>query len=114
MNVRTSPDDLAVLQFGVGQPVPRNEDPILVRGEGSYTDDVNVEGQLYASFVRSPYAHGIIKGIDPSPALEMKGVVAVYTGADLVAAGYGTLKCMMNFPNRDGSPMRKPPRPAFA
>ena len=54
MNVRTSPDDLAVLQFGVGQPVPRNEDPILVRGEGSYTDDVNVEGQLYASFVRSP------------------------------------------------------------
>ncbi len=114
MNVRTSPDDLAFLQFGVGQPVPRNEDPILVRGEGRYTDDVNVEGQLYAAFVRSPYAHGVIRGIDPQAALAMKGVVAVYTGADLVAAGYGPLKCMMNFANRDGSAMRKPPRPAFA
>jgi len=114
MNVRTSPDDLAELQFGVGQSVPRNEDPILVRGEGRYTDDVDVEGQLYASFVRSPYAHGVIKGIDTTEAREMKGVVAVYTGAELVAAGYGTLKCMMNFPNRDGSAMHKPPRPAFA
>ncbi len=114
MNVRTSPDDLAVLQFGVGQPVPRNEDPILVRGEGRYTDDVNVEGQLYAHFVRSPYAHGIIRGIDAEAARAMKGVVAVYTGADLAAAGYGNLKCVFSFSGRDGKPQLATPRPALA
>ncbi|MHB2169256.1 xanthine dehydrogenase family protein molybdopterin-binding subunit [Alsobacter sp. R-9] len=114
MNVRTSPDDLAALQFGVGQPVPRNEDPILVRGEGRYTDDVNVEGQLHAAFVRSPYAHGTIKGIDTEPATGMKGVVAVYTGADLVAAGYGMLKCAFSFQGRDGKPQLTSPRPSLA
>ena len=65
MNVRTSPDDLAAMQFGIGQPVKRQEDPILVRGEGSYTDDVSLPGQLYAAFVRSPYAHGVLKSMTP-------------------------------------------------
>jgi aerobic carbon-monoxide dehydrogenase large subunit len=114
MNVRPSPNDLSAMQFGVGQSVPRNEDPILVRGEGRYTDDVSLEGQLYAHFVRSPYAHGIIRGIDADAAKAMKGVVAVYTGADLEGHGYGTLKCVFNFPNRDGTPMKKPARKALA
>ena len=114
MNVRTSPDDLSAMQFGVGQPVPRNEDPILVRGEGRYTDDVSIEGQLYAHFVRSPYAHGVIKGIDTETAKGMKGVVAVYTGADLEGNGYGTLKCVFAFQNRDGTPMKKPVRKPLA
>ena len=43
----------------------------------------------------------------------MPGVLGVYTGADLVAAGYGTLKCIVPFKNRDGSEMKKPPRPAL-
>src|SRR5258708_23077090 len=43
----------------------------------------------------------------------MPGVLGVYTGADLSAAGYGTFKCIVGFNNRDGSAMRKPARPAM-
>ncbi len=102
------------MQFEVGQPVPRNEDPVLVRGEGRYTDDVSLEGQLYAAFVRSPHAHGVIRGIDVSQAEAMKGVVAIYRGEDLAGQGYGLLKCVVEHPNRDGSPIRKPARNALA
>ncbi|WP_248312006.1 xanthine dehydrogenase family protein molybdopterin-binding subunit [Bosea sp. BK604] len=109
-----SPDDLSIMKFGVGQPVPRNEDPVLVRGEGRYTDDVSLEGQLYAAFVRSPHAHGVIRGIDISAAKAMKGVVAVYTASDLEGQGYGLLKCQIDFPNRDGTPIKKPVRQALA
>ena len=64
--------------------------------------------------VRSRHAHGIIKKIDTDAARKMKGVLGVYTGADLAAAGYGTLKCIVPFKNRDGSEMKKPPRHALA
>src|SRR5262249_9604910 len=104
----------ALQKFGIGQPVPRTEDPILVQGRGTYSDDVNLEGQAYAAIVRSRHAHGVIKGIDTSAAQAMPGVIAVYTGMDLEAAGYGTLKCALPLKNRDGSPMKKPPRPALA
>ncbi len=114
MNLRPSTDDLATMQFGIGQPVKRQEDPILVRGEGRYTDDVSLPGQLFAAFVRSPYAHGLIKAIDTDTAKAMPGVVAVYTGADLAPMNYGPLKCVMGFSNRDGSPMTKPLRRALA
>jgi carbon-monoxide dehydrogenase large subunit len=112
--MRTSPADLSAMKFGVGQPVPRNEDPVLVRGEGRYTDDLFLEGQLYAAFVRSPHAHGVIRGIDMSAAAAMKGVVAIYTGDDLEGQGYGSLKCIVDLPNRDGTPIRKPVRNALA
>ena len=98
-------------KYAIGQPVPRTEDPILVRGEGRFTDDVSVPGQTYAVIVRSRYAHGIIRKIDADAARKMKGVLGIYTGADLAAAGYGTLKCIVPFKNRDGSEMKKPPRP---
>ncbi len=104
--------DWSLKKFGIGQPVRRTEDPVLVQGHGRYTDDVNLPGQAYAVMVRSTSAHGVIRGIDTSAARGMPGVLGVYTGADL--AGYGTLKCVVPFNNRDGSPMRKPVRPAFA
>src|SRR6185503_14795635 len=72
------------------------------------------DGQAYAVIVRSRHAHGVIKTIDTDAARKMKGVLGVYTGADLAAAGYGTLKCIVPFKNRDGSEMKKPPRPALA
>jgi aerobic carbon-monoxide dehydrogenase large subunit len=103
----------ATQKFGVGQPVPRSEDPTLLRGQGRYTDDVNLQGQAYAYIVRSRYAHGVIKSIDTTEAKSMPGVLGVYTGADLAAKGYGTLKCAIPFPNRDGSPMKKPARYAL-
>ena len=112
MNDQT-PSDLALMKFGVGQPVPRKEDPMLVRGEGRYTDDVSLAGQAYAAFLRSPYAHGRIKGIEAEAARGMPGVLAVYTGADLEAAGLGSMQAVFEFKNRDGTPMAKPPHPAL-
>ncbi|MGE0715864.1 MAG: xanthine dehydrogenase family protein molybdopterin-binding subunit [Alphaproteobacteria bacterium] len=106
--------DMAFQKFGIGQPVPRTEDPVLVQGRGSYTDDVNLPGQAYAAIVRSPFGHGTLRGIDIDEAAIAPGVLGVWTGADLDAAGYGPLKCAAGFPNRDGSPMRKPVRKAFA
>src|SRR5262245_2939709 len=101
-------------KYAIGQPVLRAEDPVLVRGEGRFTDDVSVPGQLYAVMVRSRHAHGIIRKIDTEAARKMKGVLGVYTAADLAAAGYGTLKCIVPFKNRDGSEMKKPARHALA
>jgi aerobic carbon-monoxide dehydrogenase large subunit len=106
--------DWSLQKFGIGQPVPRTEDPHLVRGEGRYTDDVNLAGQAYAAIVRSRHGHGVIRNIDLAPARAMPGVLAAYTGADLKAAGYGNFKCVVGFKNRDGSDMRKPVRPALA
>ncbi|MBO1079570.1 xanthine dehydrogenase family protein molybdopterin-binding subunit [Roseomonas haemaphysalidis] len=92
------PPDSSRMKFGIGQPVPRNEDPVLLQGHGRYTDDLQLPGQLWCVIVRSPYGHGLLRGIDTTPALETPGVVAVYTGADMQAAGYGTLHCMMPAP----------------
>jgi aerobic carbon-monoxide dehydrogenase large subunit len=114
MNVQDDPDSWAVQKFGIGQPVLRTEDPILVQGRGSYADDVSLAGQAYAVIVRSHHAHGVLKGIDTAAAVAMPSVLAVYTGADLQAAGYGPLKCVPALHNRDGTPMKKPPRPALA
>jgi carbon-monoxide dehydrogenase large subunit len=114
MNIQNDPGSWALDKFGVGQPVPRTEDPRLVRGQGRYSDDVCLPGQAYAVIVRSSHAHGVLKRIDAAAALAMPGVLAVYTGAGLQAAGYGSLKCVPPLKNRDGSPMKKPPRPALA
>jgi carbon-monoxide dehydrogenase large subunit len=103
---------LAVEKFAVGQSVPRSEDPMLLRGKGHYTDDVSLPGQAYAVMVRSRNAHGIIGAIDADAARKMPGVLGVYTAADL--QGYGPLKCIVPFKNRDGSPMKKPWRGALA
>jgi carbon-monoxide dehydrogenase large subunit len=108
-----SDDHWAIAKFGIGQPVLRTEDPKLVRGEGRFTDDVGVAGQLHAVMVRSRHAHGVIRAIDVTAARAMPGVLGVYTGADLAAAGYGTFKCIVAFNNRDGSPMHRPARPAL-
>jgi aerobic carbon-monoxide dehydrogenase large subunit len=106
MNVFRSKDDLAFAQFGVGQPVPRSEDPKLLRGEGRYTDDLSLIGQSYATFVRSPNAHGVIRNIDVTAARAMPGVQLVVTGSQLSARGYGRLTSRLPLSNRDGSPMR--------
>src|SRR5215471_181156 len=111
MNLQNDPQSFALMKFGIGQPVPRSEDPMLVRGEGCYTDDITLAGEAYAVMVRSRVPHGVIKSIETSAARKMPGVLGVYTGADL--AGYGTLKCIVPFKNRDGTPMKQPPRPAL-
>ena len=68
MNQSTDADSLSLARYGVGQPVSRTEDPVLLRGEGRYTDDLNEPGQAYAWMVRSAHAHGLLKGIDAAAA----------------------------------------------
>jgi carbon-monoxide dehydrogenase large subunit len=105
-------EQLALQKFAVGQSVPRKEDPMLLRGKGQYTDDVSLPGQAFAVMVRSQNAHGVIRGINTEAARKMPGVLGVYTAADL--QGYGPLKCVVPFNNRDGTPMKKPLREALA
>ena len=87
MNVHDTSGVFDMNKYGVGQPVRRTEDPVLVQGQGRYTDDLNMKGQAYAVFVRSRNGHGIIKNIDTAAAKGMPGVLAVYTGKDLAAYG---------------------------
>ncbi len=112
MDDRTTEAALTLTKFGVGQPVRRSEDPKLVRGEGSYTDDVSRARQAYAVMVRSREPHGVIRSIDTAAAKAMPGVLAIYTSSDLT--GYGPLKCNLPLKSRDGSPIRYTPRPALA
>lgn len=106
------PFDPTRLKFGIGQPVPRQEDPKLLQGQGRYTDDVALPGQLYAWVFRSPYAHAKVLGLDVSAAREAPGVQAVITAGDL--SEYGAMICAMPLKNADGSPLRTTRRPALA
>ena len=68
---------------GVGTARKRKEDVRFIQGRGNYVDDIKLPGMLSGDFVRSPYAHARIKAIDASAALELPGVIAVLTAADL-------------------------------
>src|SRR5689334_21174676 len=83
MDVRENLRESSRLKFGIGQPVPRSEDPRLLQGQGRYTDDINLPGQAYATIVRSRQAHGILRGIDADEARSMPGVLGVYTASDV-------------------------------
>ena len=106
--------DLAPERFAVGQPVTRTEDPLLLRGQGRYTDDLNLPGQAYGVVVRSRSAHGVLRGVDTAEAHRMPGVLAVLTGADLEAAGLGPMPVTVFGENRDGSPYPRPRQMALA
>ncbi|MCF8565316.1 molybdopterin-dependent oxidoreductase [Alicyclobacillus tolerans] len=67
-----------------GTTVKRREDPRLITGNGQYADDVQLQGMLYASILRSPHAHAKIVSIDTAKAKQSPGVVAVFTGQDLL------------------------------
>ena len=66
-----------------GEPVQRLEDPRLLTGQGRYVDDIGDAGTLAVAFVRSPHAHARILDIDVSAALDVEGLVAIYTWEDL-------------------------------
>lgn len=101
------------MNFETGQPVPRTEDPRLLKGAGKYTDDFNYPHQTHMIVVRSPHAHADIKNIDTTPALAVPGVVAVLTGEDYDADGMGEIMGGSPRQRRDGTPMYRPPRPAL-
>ena len=95
----------------IGAPVKRLEDYRFITGQGTYTDDINRPGQLYAYILRSPHANARIAGIDTSAAVSAPGVVAVYTGKDMAADTVGGLPCGWQVHSKDGSPMVEPPHP---
>jgi carbon-monoxide dehydrogenase large subunit len=91
-------------EFALGQPVPRFEDPRLIRGGGHYVDDIVLPRMAFGYVLRSPYAHARIRAIDATAAKAALGVLAVLTGADWEASGWadlpvpGGLKCRPRFP----------------
>src|SRR5215467_5572850 len=97
----------------IGTPVRRREDYRFLTGQGTYTDDINRPGQLYAYILRSPHANARIAGLDTGAAQRAAGVVAVYTGADFAADGIGGLPCGWQVHSKDGSPMHEPPHPVL-
>ena len=97
----------------IGKSVLRKEDVRFLTGAGQYTDDVVLPRQSYAYFLRSPYAHASIKGIDLAGARQMPGVLAIYTGKDLPDA-VGGLPCGWLITGTDGKPMKEPKHPLLA
>lgn len=93
---------------GIGHSVPRSEDPRLTTGRGRYVDDIAAARQVHMVVVRSPHAAARILKIDLAEAQAHPGVLAVLSGADLVADGIGTLHTMVPRHKRDGSPMERP------
>ena len=100
-------------KFGVGQPVRRVEDQRFITGTGRYTDDIDLEGQVYGCVVRSPEAHARIKSIDTDAAEAAPGVLAVITGAEIEANGGNHLPCGIPIENRDGTQGKNKLRPVL-
>jgi CO/xanthine dehydrogenase Mo-binding subunit len=96
-----------------GQPVSRFEDPRLLRGGGRYVDDMVLPHMAYGYVLRSPHAHTRIVKIDTRDAKAAPGVLAVLTGADWEASGWGDLPVPTGIKRRDGSPSYKPRFPAL-
>ena len=68
---------------GIGCSRKRKEDARFIRGQGNYVDDIKLPNMVFGDFVRSPYAHARIKGIDADAAKALPGVLAVLTADDL-------------------------------
>jgi len=97
------------LKFGIGQAITRREDDRLLTGHGRFVDDLGEPGDLHLVFVRSPYAHARLAGIDAEPARAAADVVAVLTGAELVACGVGSFPPNAALKNAAGQKMSAPP-----
>jgi len=99
---------------GIGARVHRKEDQRFVTGKGRYVDDINMPGQKYAVFVRSPHAHAELKSVKTDAASEAPGVIAVLTGDDVAADGVGGMPVGWGITQPDGSPMVEPTWPILA
>ena len=79
--------------MAIGISVPRKEDPELLTGQARFVDDLTLPGMVWMAVVRSPYAHARIKAVDVSSALAAPGVVAAFSGLDLVEDVPAGLPC---------------------
>jgi carbon-monoxide dehydrogenase large subunit len=94
--------------FGSG--IRRREDPRLITGQSTYTDDIKLNGMVHAAILRSPHAHARITSIDTSAAQRSPGVLAVYTGADTDGV-LNPIPCAWVVPDSDA---KEVPHPALA
>ena len=99
--------------FGIGASVTRREDPRLLTGRGRYAEDCNAPDQVSAAFVRSPHAHAELIAIDATRARALGGVLAVFTGHDLVNDGVSPIPTLIaeragGMRSRDGSKFADP------
>src|ERR1700757_3612934 len=105
--------EIGMGEFAIGQGVPRFEGPRLGRGGGRYVADMAFPGMAFGYVLRSPHAHAKIRSIDVTAAKAAPGVLAVLTGADWRACGWGDLPVPAGHKRRDGSAMYRPRYPAL-
>ena len=91
--------------FGSG--IRRREDPRLITGSATYTDDLTLPGMLHAALLRSPHAHARIKKIDVGRARKAKGIVAAFHGREI--EGLAPVPCAWLLPNADLKVAKYPP-----
>ena len=92
----------------IGARVARKEDRKLLTGQSRYIDDLTLPGMVWASVVRSPFAHARITSVDVSKAREAEGVVAAFSGADLEGDWATTLPCVWLVTEDTKQPMHRP------
>lgn len=92
----------------------RREDQRLLTGQGRYTADWDLPGQVYAAFRRSDRAHAAITSIDTDAAKSSPGVLAVLTSKDVADAGFGNVPPIQPPPGRGGQKILVPQRPFLA
>lgn len=90
--------------------IRRREDPRLITGRASYTDDIKLPGTAHAAILRSPFAHANIKSIDTSAAKSQPGILAVFTGED-IEGHLNPIPCAWHIPDSD---LKMPDHPAIA
>lgn len=104
--------NVVVDKFAIGQAVSRTEDPLLLKGQGRYSDDVRLPRQLYATIVRSRHPNGLLRGLDIVQAQSMPGVRLIITASDLI--GCRNLPGNASLKNRNGSSTTCPDHPPLA
>ncbi len=103
-----------MVKFGIGQSVPRTEDPRFLRGEGCFVDDIRLPDMAYGYVLRSPHAHARLGAVDTAAARARPGVLAVLTAEDGKEDGLGGIPCLIK-PETFGGPAGfSPPRPILA
>lgn len=83
----------------IGASVKRKEDPRFIQGRGKYVANLQLPNMAHLAIKRSPYGHARIKSINVEAARALEGVIAVYTGQDLIDGGVGKLPCGWNVPD---------------
>ena len=99
-------------KFGIGQSVVRREDRPLVTGQGSFTDDLHFDNEVFGVVVRSPFAHADITNLDIGEAGKVAGVLTILTADDL-AGKRNILPCLAPIPGKDGKMGAAPKRPVL-